>query len=125
MKLQALAIVAVLSPVSALAEGAVQDLTCEIVSECDPTGACTAGGSVPIVIEPLRTEGTINVVSILIEQREVEALQDGAFGAMEWTTEDSREWLIPAGPSSLVWVKQTMGESLWSVTRMLSCVGAG
>lgn len=112
-------------PAPALAEGAVQQLACAVAAACDPTGACAPGGSVAVTLAPISSEGTINVLSVTIDGSEAEALQDGASGALEWTTETASHWLIPAGPSSLVWIEQTQGESVWSETRILTCTGAG
>lgn len=107
------------------AEGAVQELTCEVLAACGADGACAPGGTLAVSLAPISTEGTINVVSVSIDGTEAEALQDGEIGALEWTTETASHWLIPSGPSNLVWVSQTIGAAVSAETRLLACTGAG
>jgi hypothetical protein len=116
------------APLQALAEGAVQSLSCLSNTVCTASGACVPDGSeFTFTITPVALEDDGVAVSMLsYGEQSFEVHQNGPLAPFVWSEGDAdRQTLLPSGPTDLVWHQFTFGEGVSARILFLTCEAPG
>ena len=116
------------APVQALAEGAVQSLTCTTNSVCTSSGVCVDDGTeMTFILTPVTLEEDGVAISMIsYGDQTFEVRQNGPLAPFEWSEGDTdRQTLLPSGPSDLVWHQFTFGDSVSARILFLTCEAPG
>lgn len=116
------------APLQALAEGAVQSLSCLSNTVCTASGACVPDRSeFTFTITPVALEDDGVAVSMLsYGEQSFEVHQNGPLAPFAWSEGDAdRQTLLPSGPTDLVWHQFTFGEGVSARILFLTCEAPG
>ncbi|WP_172295050.1 hypothetical protein [Pseudoruegeria sp. HB172150] len=111
-------------PCAALAEGNVSELDCKVVTLCDGTGACAMPDeTLHLTLAPTGREGDTISLTVTLDAETAEARQEGDLGPIIWGQGAETHFLLPTGPSNLVWITRGFDPDISAETRFLSCGG--